>query len=104
MMRDGSFNMTIPVINYIMCRGTVSTSNSGGFASVRCRNFDPALDLGAYQGIELRIKVRRISLCWEDLACACIRGAVLRAPSEVHPGPWNSKARAGAGTVDDSPP
>ncbi|GAX82458.1 hypothetical protein CEUSTIGMA_g9885.t1 [Chlamydomonas eustigma] len=37
-------------------RGVVSTSNSGGFASVRSRNFDPALDLGAYHGLELRLK------------------------------------------------
>ncbi len=38
-------------------RGLVSTDNSGGFASVRCRNFEPALDLGAYEGIEMRLKV-----------------------------------------------
>ncbi|KAG1663530.1 hypothetical protein FOA52_003158 [Chlamydomonas sp. UWO 241] len=37
-------------------RGTVSTSNSGGFASVRCRNFDPALDISGYDGIEMRLK------------------------------------------------
>ncbi|KAG1677432.1 hypothetical protein FOA52_001887 [Chlamydomonas sp. UWO 241] len=37
-------------------RGTVSTSNSGGFASVRCRNFDPALDVAGYDGIEMRLK------------------------------------------------
>jgi uncharacterized protein YbjT (DUF2867 family) len=36
--------------------GNVSTANSGGFASVRTRNFNPALDLGNYQGIELRVK------------------------------------------------
>lgn len=36
--------------------GNVSTANSGGFASVRTRNFDPAIDLSSYQGIELQVK------------------------------------------------
>jgi uncharacterized protein YbjT (DUF2867 family) len=36
-------------------RGNVSTSNSGGFVSVRCKNFDPALDLAAYGGLRLRL-------------------------------------------------
>lgn len=36
--------------------GTVSTANSGGFASVRTRNFEPAMNLSGYQGIELRVK------------------------------------------------
>lgn len=36
--------------------GLVSTANSGGFASVRTRNFEPPLDLSAYDGIELRLK------------------------------------------------
>lgn len=36
--------------------GYVSTANSGGFASVRTRNFAPPLDLSTYHGIELRIK------------------------------------------------
>lgn len=36
--------------------GYVSTANSGGFASVRTRNFEPALDLSNYSGIELRVK------------------------------------------------
>ncbi|MGK7924329.1 MAG: CIA30 family protein [Spirulina sp.] len=36
--------------------GTVSTANSGGFASVRHRNFQPPLDLSAYEGIQLRVK------------------------------------------------
>lgn len=37
-------------------KGLVSTSNSGGFASVRSRNFDPPLDLKAFEGVELRLK------------------------------------------------
>ncbi|MCW6035009.1 CIA30 family protein, partial [Spirulina subsalsa FACHB-351] len=36
--------------------GNVSTANSGGFASVRNRNFDPPLDLSHYDGIQLRVK------------------------------------------------
>jgi len=36
--------------------GIVSTANSGGFASVRTRNFEPALNLSKYAGIEVRIK------------------------------------------------
>ncbi|NJL21591.1 MAG: CIA30 family protein [Leptolyngbyaceae cyanobacterium SM1_3_5] len=36
--------------------GTVSTENSGGFASVRTRNFEPAIDLSDFSGIELRVK------------------------------------------------
>jgi Complex I intermediate-associated protein 30 (CIA30) len=36
--------------------GNVSTENSGGFASVRTRNFSPSLNLSNYQGIELRVK------------------------------------------------
>jgi uncharacterized protein YbjT (DUF2867 family) len=36
--------------------GNVSTDNSGGFASVRTRNFDPNFNLTNYQGIELKVK------------------------------------------------
>lgn len=36
--------------------GMVSTANSGGFASVRTRNFEPPIDLSACTGIELRVK------------------------------------------------
>ena len=36
--------------------GKVSTENSGGFASVRTRNFEPTLDLTSYSGIELRLR------------------------------------------------
>jgi uncharacterized protein YbjT (DUF2867 family) len=36
--------------------GNVSTANSGGFVSVRTRNFDSPLDLSVYDGIELRVK------------------------------------------------
>jgi Complex I intermediate-associated protein 30 (CIA30) len=36
--------------------GNVSTANSGGFASIRTRNFEPAIDLSNFTGIELRLK------------------------------------------------
>ncbi|MEY3867247.1 MAG: hypothetical protein RLZZ338_1138 [Cyanobacteriota bacterium] len=36
--------------------GYVSTQNSGGFVSARSRNFTPPLNIGKYQGIELRVK------------------------------------------------
>jgi uncharacterized protein YbjT (DUF2867 family) len=36
--------------------GNVSTANSGGFASVRTKNFSPAYDLSGYQGIKLHVK------------------------------------------------
>lgn len=35
--------------------GTVSTANSGGFASVRTRNFESGLDLAGFDGIELHL-------------------------------------------------
>jgi hypothetical protein len=41
---------------YAVFSGNVSIDNSGGFASIRTRNFDPSLDLSNYQGIELRVK------------------------------------------------
>ena len=41
---------------YAVFSGHVSTDNSGGFASVRTRNFDPSLNLSNYCGIELRVK------------------------------------------------
>lgn len=42
--------------NSAIFSGRVSTENSGGFASVRTRNFDPTMDLTDYTGIELRVK------------------------------------------------
>ncbi len=36
--------------------GNVSIANSGGFASVRTRNFQPPLDLSSYAGIALRVR------------------------------------------------
>lgn len=42
--------------NAMLFTGNVSTANSGGFVSVRTRNFEPELNLAGYEGIELRIK------------------------------------------------
>jgi uncharacterized protein YbjT (DUF2867 family) len=36
--------------------GNVSTANSGGFASVRTKNFSPEFNLSGYQGVKLRVK------------------------------------------------
>jgi hypothetical protein len=36
--------------------GQVSTANSGGFASVRTRNFDPPFNLQGWQGIHLQVR------------------------------------------------
>lgn len=36
--------------------GNVSTANSGGFASIRTKNFSPAIDLSSYTGVKLRVK------------------------------------------------
>ncbi|ARV58474.1 NADH:ubiquinone oxidoreductase [Nostocales cyanobacterium HT-58-2] len=36
--------------------GNVSTANSGGFASVRTKNFTPGFNLSGYEGVELRLR------------------------------------------------
>jgi uncharacterized protein YbjT (DUF2867 family) len=42
--------------NTAVFTGNVSTANSGGFASVRTKNFSPLLDFSGYQGVKLRVK------------------------------------------------
>lgn len=42
--------------NTAIFSGNVSTANSGGFASVRTRNFAPPLNLSRFAGLELRVK------------------------------------------------
>lgn len=44
------------VSNGVLFTGNISTKNSGGFASIRTRNFSPILDLSKYEGIDLRVK------------------------------------------------
>jgi len=59
--------------------GQVSTANSGGFASVRTRNFQPPLQLGAFDGLTLRVKgdgnrykaILRTADAWDSLAYCC---------------------------------
>lgn len=59
--------------------GRVSIDNSGGFASVRTRNFEPTFDLSNYTGIELRVKgdgqryklFIRTETAWDGVGYAC---------------------------------
>lgn len=44
------------VENTALFAGNVSTANSGGFASVRTKNFDPPFNLSDYEGVKLRVK------------------------------------------------
>ncbi|MFK0733509.1 MAG: CIA30 family protein [Gloeotrichia echinulata GP01] len=44
------------VENTALFAGNVSTANSGGFASVRTKNFEPAFNLSGYKGVELRVR------------------------------------------------
>lgn len=56
--------------------GTVSILNSGGFASVRTRNFEPPFDLSAHHGIRLNVRgdgnrykfLLRDSIQWDGIA------------------------------------
>lgn len=61
--------------------GYVSTDNNGGFASVRCRNFSPALDCSAYEGLEICLKgdgqrykfTVRCDAAWDGVGfCKCV--------------------------------
>jgi hypothetical protein len=40
----------------LVFKGVVSTANSGGFASVRTRNFQPPLNLSQFRGLSLRLQ------------------------------------------------
>lgn len=44
------------VENTALFAGNVSTANSGGFASVRTRNFEPPFNLAGYEGVELCVR------------------------------------------------
>lgn len=37
-------------------KGVITTANNGGFTSVRTKNYDPPLDWGTYEGLELRLR------------------------------------------------
>ncbi|MGD1860572.1 MAG: CIA30 family protein [Leptolyngbyaceae cyanobacterium] len=61
---------------YARFAGNVSTANSGGFASVRTRNFEPPFDLQAWQGVRLVLRgdgqrykvIMRNSNSWDSRA------------------------------------
>ncbi len=44
------------VENTALFAGNVSTENSGGFASIRTKNFESPIDLAGYEGIDLRVR------------------------------------------------
>ena len=64
--------------------GNVSTSNSGGFASVRTRNFEPPLNLSGHLGLTLKVKgdgnrykfLMRDADSWDSVAYAYSFGTV----------------------------
>lgn len=67
--------------------GTVSTSNNGGFASVRSKNWAPRLDLGGYEGLRVTLKgdgqryklILRTSDAWDSMSyCASVDTPVRR--------------------------
>jgi len=71
--------------------GIVSTSNNGGFASVRTRNFDTPLDLSAYEGIELKVtgdgkRYKFISRCegkWDGVGYSFSFDTVYNFPTTI---------------------
>ena len=44
------------VENSALFSGNVSTDNSGGFASIRTRNFETPFDLSGYEGLDIRLR------------------------------------------------
>ncbi|KAF2585189.1 hypothetical protein F2Q70_00034588 [Brassica cretica] len=71
-------------------KGNVSTTNNGGFTSVRTKNFSEAEDLSAYDGLELRLKgdglryklIVRTSQDWDTVGYT--------ASFDTSPGQWQS--------------
>ncbi len=92
--------------------GNVSTANSGGFASVRTRNFSPPLDLSIYSGLDLRVKgdgqrykfLIRTTQSWDGLAYSYSFDTIanqwitIRLPFDQLRPVFRAK------TVDDAPP
>ncbi|NJK28964.1 MAG: CIA30 family protein [Acaryochloris sp. RU_4_1] len=92
--------------------GHVSTANSGGFASVRTRNFEPPLNLSAYQGIEVQVKgdgqrykfLLRDQDSWDSIAYAYSFDTIARQWITVRI-PFNQLVPVfRAKTVQDAPP
>jgi len=76
----GVSESSICLINHAaLFTGNVSTANSGGFVSVRTRNFEPTLNLSEYEGIELRVKgngerykfILRAESKWDGVSYCC---------------------------------
>ncbi|XP_010434492.1 PREDICTED: uncharacterized protein LOC104718440 [Camelina sativa] len=93
-------------------KGIVSTTNNGGFTSVRNKNFPEAENLSAYDGLELRLKgdglryklIVRTSQNWDTVGYT--------ASFDTSPGQWQSvrlpfsslRPVLRARTVTDAPP
>jgi hypothetical protein len=92
--------------------GNVSTDQSGGFVSVRTRNFPEPLDLSMYQGLELRLKgdgnrykfFVRTSLGWDTLAYAYAFDTIAGEWITVRVPFLEMVAVQRAKTVDNAPP
>lgn len=92
--------------------GNVTSANNGGFASVRSRNISPPADLGAYDGVQLRIKgdgqryklVLRTTEAWDGVGYTVSFDTVADTWQSVKI-PFSSfKAIFRARSVLDSPP
>ncbi|HHP7244578.1 MAG TPA: CIA30 family protein [Elainellaceae cyanobacterium] len=94
--------------------GQVSTANSGGFASIRTRNFSPPLDLTHFQGIELRVNgdgkrykfLVRDQSQWDGIAYSCSfdtetdQWITIRIPFTDLIPTFRAKTQPQAGTLD----
>ncbi|MBR8834975.1 MAG: CIA30 family protein [Stigonema ocellatum SAG 48.90 = DSM 106950] len=80
------------VENTALFAGNVSTANSGGFASVRTKNFTPPLNLSGYQGVELRVRgdgqrykfLLRTEAQWDSLAYSYSFDTIANTWIDVH--------------------
>ena len=43
-------------MSQILCSGNITSANNGGFASVRTKNIEPALDLTGCDGLKIRLR------------------------------------------------
>lgn len=92
--------------------GNVSTANSGGFASVRTRNFEPPFNLSGWDGIRLRVKgdgnrykfILRNSSGWDSVAYYYSFDTVANEWSTIDVPFSQFIPTFRARTVDDAPP
>ncbi|MDA0265970.1 MAG: CIA30 family protein [Cyanobacteria bacterium] len=75
---------------YVQFSGQVSTQNSGGFVSIRTRNFEPPYDLSAWQGLRLNLRGdgQRYKLILRDRPAW--DGAAYCGSFDTVPGEWQS--------------